>query len=44
MKKGHLKSIKKGFGKLRILWWKIQRKVNQKSTSLEEGSLTEAGE
>jgi hypothetical protein len=34
----------KGIEKLRRLWWKIWRKVNQKSTSLEEGCLTEAGE
>ncbi|RHN51621.1 hypothetical protein MtrunA17_Chr6g0470761 [Medicago truncatula] len=26
----------KGIGKLRRLWWKIQRKVNHKSTPLEE--------
>jgi len=34
----------KGIGKLGRLWWKIKRKVNQKSTSLEEGCLIEAEE
>jgi len=41
---GTYESNQKGIGKLRRLWWKIYWKLNQKSTSLVEGSLTKDGE